>query len=167
MPNYLADPDIRVVLESRFAIPEDLDELEARRLNEFLRCDQVLEEFYRRSPATARPPEDDLRAAASTAIAAYDNKSERLPVGWQKFLVLQAGIAGSPDNLDSYEVQEWAYTRIAEENPGWLGDFDEDVDLEKPLRWLTQLIGLRVLMARESKPASSPPKRRWFAGWQR
>ena len=162
MPNYQADPDIRAVLESRFRIPEDLDELESRRLKEFLRCDQVLEVFYRENPVSVRPPEEDLRAAAATAMAAYNNRSERLPVGWQKFLVLQAGIAGSPDNLDSYEIQDWAYTRIAEENPDWLGDFDEDVDREKPLRWLTQLVGVRVLMARESKPVTSPPGKRWF-----
>jgi hypothetical protein len=164
MPNYLADPDIREVLESRFEIPDDLDQLETERLQEFLRCDQVLEAFYRRNPATVRPPENELRAAAATAMAAYDNRSPRLSVGWQKFLVLQAGVAGSQDNLDSYEVQDWAYTRIKEENPDWLGDFDEDVDLEKPLRWVTQLIGVRVLMARDSKPASPPPPRkRWFA----
>lgn len=162
MPNYQADPDIRAVLESRFRIPEDLDELEARRLEEFLRCDQVLEIFYRDNPVSARPPEEDLNAAAATAMAAYNNRSDRLPIGWQKFLVLQAGIAGSPDNLDSYEIQDWAYTRIVDENPDWLGDFDEDVDREKPLRWLTQLIGVRVLMARESEPVSSPPRKRWF-----
>jgi hypothetical protein len=162
MPNYLADPDIRAVLESGFRIPEDLDELEARRLDEFLRCDQVLEAFYKRNPVTVRPPEDDLRAAAATAMAAYDNMADRLPVGWRKFLVLQAGIAGGPDNLDSYEIQDWAYTRIQEENPDWLGDFDDDIDHEKPLRWLTQLVGVRVLMARGSKPADPPPGKRWF-----
>jgi hypothetical protein len=162
MPNYLADPDIRAVLESRFAMPEELDELEKRRLQEFLRCDQVLERFYQQSPATARPPEDDLRAAATTAIAAYDNASESLSVGWRKFLVLQAGIAGAPDNLDSFEIQDWAYTRIKDENPDWLGDFDDDVDREKPLRWLVQLIGVRILIARESKPATPAPRRRWF-----
>ncbi|HEY5194672.1 MAG TPA: hypothetical protein VIJ39_12480 [Solirubrobacteraceae bacterium] len=99
-------------------------------------------------------------------MAAYDQRSERLPVGWQKLLVLQAGIAGCEANLDSFEIQEWAYAAIEEENPSWLGDFDEDVDLEKPLRWLTQAIGVSVLMARQRKstPATpaAPPKRRWF-----
>ncbi|SRR6266487_1664294 len=163
MPDYMADPDIRAVLESRFEIPSGLDAPEAERLDEFLRCDQALEAFYQQSSPSERPPEASLAAAAVSAMAAYDQRSERLPVGWQKFLVLQAGIAGSPDNLDSSEIQEWAYARIKEENPDWLGDFDEDIDRQKPLRWLTQLIGVGVLMRRnvmeEPKP---PPKRRWF-----
>lgn len=162
MPNYLADPDIRAVLEGRFAFPAGINAEEEERLEEFLRRDQVLERFYRDNPAPARPPEDDLLAAASTAMAAYDQRSEQLTTGWQKFLVLQAEIAGSEDNLDSLPIQEWAYTKIAEDNPDWLGDFDEDVDREKPLRWLTQLIGIRVLLARQSQPAEPPQKKRWF-----
>lgn len=161
MPNYQADPDIRAVMESRFAIPEGLDELEVRRLREFLRCDQVLERFYQHNPTSVRPAEADLEAAASTAMAAYNNRSNRLPVGWQKLLVLQAGIAGSPDNLDSFEIQDWAYRTITTGNPDWLGDFDADIDQEKPLRWLTQLIGIRVELARQRKPAD-PSRRRWF-----
>jgi hypothetical protein len=166
MPNYRADPDIRAVLEANFTIPADLDPAEAGRLQEFLRCDQALETFYASNQPGHRPPETDLAAAASAAMAAYDQRSERLPVGWQKLLVLQAGIAGCEANLDSFEIQEWAYAAIEEENPSWLGDFDEDVDLEKPLRWLTQAIGVSVLMARQRKstPATpaAPPKRRWF-----
>jgi len=164
MPNYQADPDIREVLESRFAFPNGIDAAEAERLEQFLRSDQVLERFYKQSSPTERPPESDLLAAAATARAAYDNRSELLSVGWQKFLVLQAGIAGSPDNLDSFEIQDWVYTQIVDENSDWLGDFDDDVDRERPLRWLTQLIGLRVLLARESAPAAEAPakKKRWF-----
>jgi hypothetical protein len=150
MPNYLADQDIRAVLESGFAIPGDLDPAEVARLEEFIRRDQVLERFYRsRELPTHRPPEADLRAAAAAAMAAYDQRSERLPVGWQKLLVLQAGIAGSEKNLDSHEIQEWAYARITEENPDWLGDFDDDIDRDMPLRWLTQYIGVDVLLARQ------------------
>jgi hypothetical protein len=156
MPNYLADSDIRVVLESGFAIPSDLDPAEVARLEEFIRRDQVLETFYRRRELpTHRPPAPDLSAAASAAMAAYDQRSERLSVGWQKLLVLQAGIAGSEQNLDSYEIQEWAYARITEDNPGWLGDFDDDVDRDMPLRWLTQSIGVDVLLARQRMAAPS------------
>jgi hypothetical protein len=149
MLDYMADPDIRGVLESRFEIPPDLDAAEEERLGEFLRCDQALEAFYRQSPPEKRPPEATLAAAAVSAMAAYDQRSERLAVGWQKFLVLQAGIAGSPDNLDSAEIQEWAYARIKEENPSWLGDFDEDIDRSMPLRWLVQAIGVGVLTRRQ------------------
>jgi hypothetical protein len=164
MPNYRADPDIRAVLEARFAIPVDLDSAEVERLQEFLRCDQVLEAFYARSEPSHRPPEADLAGAASAAMIAYDQRSERLPVGWQKLLVLQAGVAGSEAMLDSFEIQEWAYARIKDENPSWLGEFDEDIDLEKPLRWLTQAIGVNVLMARQraTPPPTAPPKTRWF-----
>src|SRR5665213_1719634 len=137
-----------------------------RWIKEFLRCDQVLEGFYARSEASHRPPEVDLSAAASTAMAAYDQRSDRLPVGWQKLLVLQAGIAGSEPNLDSFEIQDWAYTRIKEENPDWLGDFDDDIDRDMSLRWLTQVIGVQVLMARQRVEAQRTPptsaKRRWF-----
>lgn len=148
MLDYMADPDIRGVLESRFEIPHDLDPTEVERLREFLRCDQALEAFYRQSSPEERPPEATLAAAAASAMAAYDQRSGGLPIGWQKFLVLQAGIAGSPDNLDSAEIQEWAYARIKEENSGWLGDFDEDIDRGMPLRWLVQTIGVGVLTRR-------------------
>ena len=164
MPNYQADPDIGALLESHFEIPDDLEPDEVERLQRFLRCDQALEAFYRRSEPEQRPPEADLSAAASTAMAAYDQRSQRLPVGWQKFLVLQAGIAGNKWNLDSGEIQDWAYTRITEENPGWLGSFDDDIDREMPLRWLTQVIGTDVLMGRKlMETPVEQPKKRWFA----
>jgi hypothetical protein len=157
MPNYRADEDIRAVLDSGFRIPSDLEPDEVDRLKQFLRCDQVLEVFYkRRSQPEHRPPEADLRAAASAAMVAYDQRSDRLPVGWQKLLVLQAGIAGSERNLDSYEIQEWAYTRVKEEHPDWLGDFDDDIDRDKPMRWLSQEIGLEVIMARQRLAEPSP-----------
>jgi hypothetical protein len=166
MPNYRADPDIRAVLERGFEIPGDLDPAEMARLQEFLRCDQVLEAFYARSETRQRPPEADLAAAASAAMAAYDQRSSLLPVGWQKLLVLQAGIAGSEANLDSSKIQEWAYARIKEENPNWLGNFDDDIDRDMPLRWLTQVIGVQVLMARQRMATpptpSAPAKKRWF-----
>jgi hypothetical protein len=156
MPNYRADPDIREVLDSHFALPPGLDAAEVGRLEEFLRCDEVLERFYASHAPSNRPPEADLSAAAAAAMKAYDQRSEVLPVGWQKLLVLQAGVAGSEDNLDSFEIQEWAYARV-EENPSWLGDFDDDVDQDKPLRWLTQTIGVNVLMARQRAAARSVP----------
>ncbi|MGN6188870.1 MAG: hypothetical protein ACTHOE_08225 [Conexibacter sp.] len=169
MPNYRADPDILAVLDSHFALPPGLDPDEVERLRRFLRTDQVLEDFYRRSQPSHRPPEADLRAAAAAAMDAYDRRSDRLPVGWQKLLVLQAGIAGHDDNLDSGEIQEWAYRRIKEDNPDWLGNFDDDIDREMPLRWLTQRIGVQVLMARQwaaereqAPPPASPKRRRWF-----
>ena len=166
MPDYRADPDIRAILDAQFTIPGDLEPAEMARLQEFLRCDQVLEAFYARSQPSQRPPEADLSAAASAAMAAYDQRSGSLPVGWQKLLVLQAGIAGSETNLDSFEIQDWAYSRIKEENPGWLGDFDDDIDRDMPLRWLTQVIGVQVLMARQRsaapRVAAPPPKKRWF-----
>lgn len=163
MPNYCADPDINAIFEERLRIPDDLDPTEVDRLERFLRCDRALEEFYRRSAPTERPPESDLAAAAATAMTAYDQRSESLPVGWRKFLVLQAGIAGSHDNLDSSEIQDWAYTRIRDENPDWLGNFDDDVDREMPLRWLVQLIGVGVLRRRQLMEEPPPPaKKRWF-----
>ncbi len=166
MPDYMADPDIRAIMQDgRFAIPGNLDEAEADRLHRFLKRDQVLETFYRQNSAPVRPPEGDLIAAAETAMAVYDQRSERLSVGWKKFAVLQAGIAGSPENLDSSKVQDWAYTRIKEENPDWLGDFDDDIDRDMPLRWLTQVIGFGVLNRRRlmEDPAPPPKKKRWLA----
>jgi len=162
--DYKADPDIRAIMaEGRITIPGDLDEAEAGRLHRFLTSDQVLERFYRENPAPVRPPEDDLRTAADTAMAVYDQRSERLSVGWQKFVVLQAGIAGSPENLDSAEVQEWAYSRI-EENPGWLDHEDVAFDQAKPLDWLRQVIGAGVLLRRRlmEGPPNPPKKQRWF-----
>ncbi|HEX5527648.1 MAG TPA: hypothetical protein VFX44_10700 [Solirubrobacterales bacterium] len=164
MPDYAADPDLRTIQQDgRFVLP-DLDPTETDRLHRFLECDQVLERFYRENPPSVRPPEADLQAAAESAMAVYDQRSERLPVGWQKFAVLQAGIAGSPDNLDSSEIQEWAYARVKEDNPGWLGDFDEDVDRDMPMRWLVQLIGVGVLMRRELMAKPTPPPKRGLLG---
>lgn len=75
------------------------------------------------------------------------------PLAGRSSWVLQAGIAGNKWNLDSGEIQEWAYTRVTEENPGWLGGFDGDIDRDMPLRWLTQVVGTDVLMAgRPSRP---------------
>lgn len=147
MPNYRADPDIAEIMARGLALPDYLDAAEAERVSAFARCDQALEEHYR-TGGGSRPPETVLRAVAQTAMAAYDQRSDRLPVGWQKLLVLQAGIASCQDNLDDFEIQEWAYTRIKDHHPEWLGDFDDDLDQEKPLRWLTQLIGFQVLAAR-------------------
>jgi hypothetical protein len=165
VPDYTADPDLRTIAQDgRFVLPDGLDPAETDRLQRFLRCDQVLERFYRENPPSVRPPEADLQAAAESAMAVYDQRSERLPVGWQKFAVLQAGIAGSPDNLDSSQIQEWAYVRVKEENPDWLGDFDEDVDRDMPMRWLVQLIGVGVLMRRTLTAEPTPPPKRGLFG---
>ena len=165
MPNYGADPDIRTILQDgRLTIPDELGPAEAERLHRFLKCDQVLERFYRENPPSVRPPEGALEDAAESAMAVYDQRSEQLSVGWQKFAVLQAGIAGSYDNLDSARIQEWAYARIAEENPEWLGDFDRDIDLDMPMRWLVQLIGVGVLNRRRLMAEPAPPPKRGLFG---
>lgn len=148
VPNYQCDPDIRAVFENGFRIPSNLDPVEADRLQEFLRCDQELEAFYNRSQPSQRPPHHILEAVAVAAMAAYDQRSERLPVGWQKLLVLRAGIAGCAANLDSGEIQDWAYTHIVEENPDWLEAYDGEIENEPPLQWLRHVIGDEVLMAR-------------------
>jgi hypothetical protein len=96
-------------------------------------------------------------------MAAYDQRSERLPVGWQKLLVLRGGIAGSEQNLDDGKIEEWAYTAVKDEHPEWLGDFDEDVDRDMPMRWLTQTVGVNVLMARRLM-AEPPPSANAAAG---
>ena len=158
MPNYMADPDIRCVqVDGRFAIPDHLDRAEIERIERFLESDQVLESFYRLNAPSVRPPQADLEAAAAAAMAVYDQRSPQLAVGWQKFAVLQAGIAGCAENLDSEEIKEWAYVRVKEENPDWLGDFDEDIDRDMPMRRLVQLIGVEVLMARQSRERLSAP----------
>ena len=160
MPNYRADLDIAAILDGGLTVPGNLDPAEAGRIHKFLRCDQTLEQHYRTTPG--RPPEAALRAAAQAVIDVYDQRSSDLPLGWQKFAVLQAGIAASEDNLDSFEIQDWAYTHV-KANDGWLGDFDDDLDREKPLRWLAQLIGVGVLMGRQRMAAPAPPSRK--KGW--
>lgn len=160
MPNYRADPDINALFESRLAIPRDLGADEAARLRRFLAADQVLERFYSDHPGGERPPEADLRRAAEAAMEAYEQRSERLPVGWQKFLVLQAGVAGGRENLDSPEIQRWAYDRVQHDHPEWLGPFDDDIDREMPMRWLTQSVGIAALIGRRSpgEETSRAPK---------
>jgi hypothetical protein len=135
MPNYHADPDIGSIFQDgRIEIPGDLDPGEASRLALFMRRDRVVVEAFRQNE---RPTEDALRASIQAAIAVYTQRSERLSVGWQKFVVLQAGLLGI--ELDSADVMEWAY-RVCKHTPGWLGDFDQDIDRDMPLREMTQLI---------------------------
>jgi hypothetical protein len=133
--NYHADADIHAILgEGEFRLP-DLDPEEFGRLDIFLRADQVVQRCHR---SQERPPDVALRAAALAAIDVYDQRTDRLPVGWQKFAVLQAGLAGI--ELDSAPVMEWAY-RLCRTNPGWLGVFDDDIDRGMPLRAMTQQVG--------------------------
>src|SRR5580658_4196215 len=82
MPDYQRDPDIRAILETGFAIPDGLDAAEVERLRTFLSCDQELERFYAVSQPRQRAPAPVLVAVASAAMAAYDQRSDRLPVGW-------------------------------------------------------------------------------------
>jgi len=148
MPNYLRDPDIRAVIESGFEIPPGLEPSEADRLREFLRWDQEMEQFDRAHPG-ARAPETLLRALATAAMAAYDQRSDRLSRGWQKLLVLRAGIAGYSENLDDFKIEDWAYTRITEENPDWIVPWDEGSENEPPLNWLRHVLALEVLRIRQ------------------
>lgn len=151
MPNYQRDPDIREVLQSGFAVPDGLAPAEFARLQDFLRCDRELERFYAGNEPPLRAPVPLLSAVAATAMAAYDQRSERLPVGWQKLLVLRAGIAGCSQNLDSAEIEEWAYTCITEEHPDWLAPFDGEIENEPPLHWLQHVLGpeVRIRQMRE------------------
>lgn len=154
--NYRADPDIRDILGGgEFVIPSDIGPEEGSRLRDFLTCDQVIE---RRRRGGERPTDDELMASARAAMAVYEHRTERLPVGWQKFAVLQAGLAGI--DADSFEVQRWAY-QLCKSNSGWLGDFDDDVDREMPLRDMTQQVSPFALIEESPAPAP-PPKRGWF-----
>jgi hypothetical protein len=138
VPNYDLDPDIRTLIQSGFPIPDDLPVDEVGRLQAFLHCDQELEECYRRSEV-ARPPEPILDAVASAAMSAYDQRSGELSVAWQKLLVLRAGLAGAPENLDSGEIQRWVYERLVNEHPEWIGPYDPDAGPEPPLYWLRRM----------------------------
>ena len=123
-----------------FGIPEDLDPDEAFRLNRFLTCDQALEGHYRQG---SRPSDEELRSAAVAARAVYDERTERLSVGWQKFAVLQAGIAGI--DLDDPEIIRWA-NGICKGRDGWLGDIDVDLVQERPLRAMIQEMPLSAFL---------------------
>jgi hypothetical protein len=151
MPHYHRDPDILALLESRFAIPSHLDAAEVDRLQTFLRHDHELERFYATCRPGQRPPIPMLEAVASAAMTAYDQQSDQLPVGWQKLLVLRAGIAGSSHNLDSAEIEDWAYTRITEENPSWIVPWDEGPENEPPLNWLIHILAPEVMAIRRMK----------------
>jgi hypothetical protein len=72
-------------------------------------------------------------------MTAYDQQSAELPIGWQKLLVLRAGIAGAPENLDSGEIQRWVYKCLVDEHPEWIEPYDPDGGEEPPLRWLRRI----------------------------
>jgi hypothetical protein len=151
----MRDPDIREVLGSGPAIPPGLGSAEVDRLREFLRWDQELESFDRNQPDGTRAPNALLEGLAAAAMAAYDRRSDRLPLGWQKLLVLRAGIAGSTRNLDDFEIEDWAYTRITEENPDWLVPYDGELENEPPLNWLRHVLAPEVLRMRRFKQEES------------
>jgi hypothetical protein len=153
----MRDPDIRKVLESGFTTPPGLSSEEVDRLREFLRWDQEMERFDRSHPDARRAPNPLLKGLAAAAMAAYDQRSARLPLGWQKLLVLRAGIAGCSQNLDSAEIEEWAYTRITEENPDWIVPWDEGPENEPPLNWLRHILALEVIPIRQMKKEEGRP----------
>jgi hypothetical protein len=78
-------------------------------------------------------------------------------VCWQKLLVLRAGIAGCSQNLDSADIEEWAYTRITEETPEWVVPWDEGPENEPPLNWLRRILALEVLPIRQMKNEEGRP----------
>jgi hypothetical protein len=151
MTNYMYDPDIRAVLESGFAIPPGLEATEVDRLREFLRWDQDMERFDRSHPDGGRAPYPLLRGLAGAAMAAYDQCSDRLPIGWQKLLVLRAGIAGCTQNLDDSKIEDWAYTIITDESRGWLVSYEGTPENEPPLNWLLHVLEPEVLRMRRFK----------------
>jgi hypothetical protein len=135
MPNYQADPDIRdIFTDGKIGVPSGLDPAEANRVTTFMDRDRAVVQCFLRGE---RPPDATMMTSVRAAMAVYEQRTERLPLGWQKFVVLQAGTLGI--ELDSGEVMRWAY-RLCKDNPGWLGDFDDDVDRGKPLRAMTQAI---------------------------
>ena len=103
-----------------------------------------------------------LDAAAESAMTPTINDRSACRAAGRNFSFCRRN-SRSRSDLDSSKIQEWAAAASKEEHPEWLGDFDEDVDQEMPLRSMIQLIGVGVLMRR--KPTDEPvaqPKRRRF-----
>ena len=141
MTNYTADSDIASIIgESGLRVPDDLEPGEQERVRNFLRLMQVREDYWRQG---GQAPASDLAAAAAAAQDLYEKASDRLPVGFQKLAVLQGGFIGI--ELDSAAIMEWAYW-ACKDNPGWLGNFDDDIDRGMPLREMTQAIPPMTMM---------------------
>jgi hypothetical protein len=115
--------------------------VENARLELFLRRDLVLEGCYSRGQ---QPSDAELRRSADVAMAVYDRRTKLLSLGWQKFAVLQAGLAGI--DLNSTEIMEWAYG-ICKGNDGWLGDFEIESEREMPLLTMVQEMPVAMIMS--------------------
>ena len=135
MYDYRRDPDIDAIFsDGAITVPGDLDAAEAERVNVFVRCQQELGARYQRGEPL--PPEL-LISAAEAGKDVYEQRTPRLPMGWQKFVVLQVGKVGI--ETESVELMEWVYW-LCRDNDGWLGNFDEDIDRNMPLRAMMQEI---------------------------
>jgi hypothetical protein len=131
--DYRADSDIDdIVAVGLLQLPLGLGGTENTRVELFRHRDLILEDSYSRDQ---QPSDAALRGSAAAAMAVYDLRSESLVLGWRKFAVLQAGLAGI--DLDSNKIMEWAY-RICKGNSGWLGDFEVRSEREMPLLTMVQ-----------------------------
>jgi len=146
--DYRADPDIEDIGDAGdagdagvFSIPAGLGFVENARLELFLRRDLILEGCYSRGQ---QPSDAELRRSADVAMAVYDRRTKLLSLGWQKFAVLQAGLAGI--DLDSSEIMEWAY-EICKGNDGWLGAFEIEGEREMPLLTMVQEMPVAMIMS--------------------
>lgn len=163
MLNYRADPDIdRIFGDGGISIPPGVERDEAARISTFIERDRIVVEAFRRGE---RPSDQAMNASVRAAMEIYDRRSAQLPVGWQKFAVLQAGLLAI--ELESSEVMEWAY-RVCKHTPGWLGDFDQDVDRHMPLREMTQQIpATAVIHFQAGLPEARPAiEQRAGSGWR-
>jgi hypothetical protein len=76
-------------------------------------------------------------------MAVYDRRTPLLSLGWRKFAVLQAGLAGI--DLGSTEIMEWAYG-ICREHEGWLGGFEVESVREMPLLTMVQEMPVAMII---------------------
>lgn len=153
MTSVLDDSDIRAISRDNNWVIFGDDPAESERLVLFVQCIQAS------SQGGDQPSEMDLTALASAAMAAYDQRTAALPMGWQKLLLIRAGYCGI--DLESFEIMDWTYKRCKEH--GWGVD-----GFETPIGCLlSHMAGpwAQGQMARdEARERAATPslKKRWF-----
>jgi hypothetical protein len=127
--NYRADPDIAAtIVGGTYQIPAELDNDERARIERFCRADMAVDAAL---DLHVKPAAADLAELQAAGRALYEQRTERLPIGWQKLAVLSTGMAAI--DSESASTAKWAYN-VCEKSPGWLGNFDDDIREQKPLR---------------------------------
>jgi len=102
MVDLRLDPDVSSAIQS--GVEAIADSAERSRVNDFLRAVNT-------NRAGVTPA--GCEAVAAAGRAAYEGRTPDLPLGWQKVILVETGLAGEQlehhDTARSHEIMKWSY----------------------------------------------------------